>query len=77
MLALGYNEYGKSTSEGTLHVRLIVFSQLHRAEIGDTGYVSMIAFSLSQHVPSFQITRHMAAEYGGKHDKAWHTNMPA
>ncbi|KAH0836781.1 Alpha/Beta hydrolase protein [Lanmaoa asiatica] len=22
------------------------------------------------------ITRHMATEYGGKHDKAWHTNMP-
>ncbi|KAF8555650.1 alpha/beta-hydrolase [Imleria badia] len=24
----------------------------------------------------FQVTRHMAAEYGGKYDKAWHTNMP-
>ncbi|KAI9464700.1 Alpha/Beta hydrolase protein [Boletus coccyginus] len=34
---------------------------------GDLGYFS---------TQPFQITRHMAIEYGGKNDKAWHTTMP-
>jgi hypothetical protein len=79
MIALGYNEYGTSLSYRFYRLQRIndLFISLTVTQGGDWGaLVSNVLHMHDSSLMSSQITRKMASVYGGRHHKAWHTNMP-
>ncbi|KAI3609549.1 epoxide hydrolase [Moniliophthora roreri] len=76
VVGLGLPGYGFSEGTKKKGFDMSKYTESLKVEIGVILYVLFHAVVLARLIIGDQVTRAMAAIYGGNHVKAWHTNFP-